>query len=528
MNRLRISLIVLSVLLVFVPALAAQRTPSTIIRFYANPETAALADVEAGENVMLGWLVVGMDGGQTLSLEARVLDRWVSLLDEGEILEAEGQRTVALRPTLTFAPPTYRLSLLDAEGGVLDRRYLIIPFAESEERAEIMSFGTNAQLTDFNALALGTARITVSWEVANRPSGSNIVFEQALADGRIVSVELPRPTLWVPSIGQGVVAPVFPGAGEVVALQLRVVDVATGDTLAEESLALRVGAADEANGVDEADETQVPPSTPDEIAEPTPAARPEVAFAAVPSEEVENTINLSWNVSGGTNVSVWLMLPDPNQGDAWIMADDAIVSGQPGVGSFAYVIPDEMRRDLRFQVQAELQDGSIITAQSEIIEMVCYDLFFDAPETLEQTTCAIMPPLGVQAAYQPFEGGAMIWRADVQRVYVLYDFSASGRAGWAVYEPTGTIEDVGASPPTGLYAPVLGLGSVWSSNPAVLTIGWATAPEQAYTAQIQQVYAETASEDRFYMTLPDGDIIFLYGRLGESDGGPAWGAFEQE
>src|SRR5215813_8247677 len=57
---------------------------------------------------------------------------------------------------------------------------------------QITSFTSTATTVDRTALTNRTARIPVSWTTSNRPEGSNLVFEQALPDGRVLNVELPR------------------------------------------------------------------------------------------------------------------------------------------------------------------------------------------------------------------------------------------------------------------------------------------------------------------------------------------------
>lgn len=116
------------------------------------------------------------------------------------------------------------------------------PFSQSAPT--ITDFGTSANGVDRTQLANRSARIPVRWDTANRPAGSNLIFEQVLPDGRVMNVELPRDNPLVPDRGQGVVQPFPPGdvVNEVV-LRVRLVTIARGTVLDERSITLPILAA---------------------------------------------------------------------------------------------------------------------------------------------------------------------------------------------------------------------------------------------------------------------------------------------
>src|SRR5690606_39877821 len=116
---------------------------------------------------------------------------------------------------------TLRVSMFDlVNGRVYDLRELTIPVLPEGTTPTptptatpmIRFYRVNAENVSSAELAAGTARITVSWEVANRPPNSNLFFEQILSDGRVVTIELPRPDPIVNSSGDGLSAPVPPGS----------------------------------------------------------------------------------------------------------------------------------------------------------------------------------------------------------------------------------------------------------------------------------------------------------------------------
>lgn len=115
-----------------------------------------------------------------------------------------------------------RVSLFDLlNGRVYDLREIALPVlpagatptATTAPAADIRTFTLDATELNANALADGTARVVVHWSVANRPADSNLVFEQVLANGTVVNVELPRSNPIVASEGQGLIAPRAPGNG---------------------------------------------------------------------------------------------------------------------------------------------------------------------------------------------------------------------------------------------------------------------------------------------------------------------------
>jgi hypothetical protein len=222
--------------------IAANPLP-TIVLFSSDLPSLTLAAAEAGAtSVVLSWHVLSVAEPYQLHLDAYELNEWVSLLDADEEMTPTGTRTLFVTHPINFGPPTYRLSVVDEEGRVLDERTLIIPYeVEIEpEFPSIEDFTTTAENVDVNALAQGTARIPVTWEVANRLPTANLVFEQVLEDETVTSVELPRPNMWVSSAGEGVVAPVSPQSASEVRLRLRVVDVISSQTYDEAELTLPI------------------------------------------------------------------------------------------------------------------------------------------------------------------------------------------------------------------------------------------------------------------------------------------------
>jgi hypothetical protein len=131
-----------------------------------------------------------------------------------------------------------------------------------------------------------------------------------------------------------------------------------------------------------------------------------------------------------------------------------------------------------------------------------------------------------EAAYQPFEHGAMVWRKG--RGYIVLPFNPATltQQGIVIFQPDDltvyrdTSADVTAPP--GLFAPVSGFGFVWRgdvfSEPGYglqSVVGWATAPEKGYRLTEQsgtqrfQTNASLQTGLLTYISLPDGRILKL-------------------
>ena len=89
-------------------------------------------------------------------------------------------------------------------------------------------------------------------------------------------------------------------------------------------------------------------------------------------------------------------------------------------------------------------------------------------------------------AWQPFEGGHMLWRQDLSLIYVLFD-----DGGWRVTGDRWREGDADFDPaiiaPDGRYQPVRGFGVVWREDEGVrLALSWGLDEEMGFQGQIQQ------------------------------------------
>jgi hypothetical protein len=113
--------------------------------------------------------------------------------------------------------------------------------------------------------------------------------------------------------------------------------------------------------------------------------------------------------------------------------------------------------------------------------------------------------VSTQAAFQPFERGAMFWRADLTTIDVLQE---DGR--WWRYDDTWDesqpVDDPSLAAPPGLLQPVRGFGKVWREGlggPGA-EIGWAAAPEQGF-----EMLSQPFGGGELFMGM-EGEVYALY------------------
>ncbi len=120
----------------------------------------------------------------------------------------------------------------------------------------------------------------------------------------------------------------------------------------------------------------------------------------------------------------------------------------------------------------------------------------------------------IQAAFQTYEHGFMVWLADSGDIWVF--INAGSRSPWLHLQQNdyaGFSDNVLAAP-SGLVQPINGFGRVWANvrgvNQAHLKdeLGSATAAEVSYTATWQ--FYGAASVMNTYIAMPDGRIADAY------------------
>ncbi len=332
--------------LALVGVVSAQGGPyvPAIVDFVAVTNPITLADVEAGTaDASLSWHIVNVTPGQRVTLDQLIGTGWVSLVPQGQQLEAVDTVDIVIENPLNFGSPTYRLSLLDSRGTALDQRYLVLPYAPDATAPTITDFSTTATSVALDALTDGDARVEVSWSVANRPPQSQIVFDQVVGADELVNIELARPSLYVPSEGLGAVAPRAPIGGSEVTLRMAVLAVPSGDVLASQDIVLPVTGA----GLPVPQQTpqiqppgpaqstpQVQPPGPDQstpqVQPPAPGGSANIVLFTVEPATVApgGNVTMTWQVEGAESVQISEVLPASLSGLTYVQLP---MSGQVSV-----------------------------------------------------------------------------------------------------------------------------------------------------------------------------------------------------
>lgn len=147
--------------------------------------------------------------------------------------------------------------------------------------------------------------------------------------------------------------------------------------------------------------------------------------------------------------------------------------------------------------------------ETVVVPWTCEHQYFFEPGLKR---CPRSAPLTVEGAFQPFEGGFMIWLPwpDQPRPSI-YVFGNDRQLSlfpdtWSADDPANVPEQ---EPPAGLFQPVGGFGKVWRENPAVRDrLGWGTAEETLYNLTYQAEIRESIPGVA-YLTRPDGTILRL-------------------
>jgi serine/threonine-protein kinase len=93
-------------------------------------------------------------------------------------------------------------------------------------------------------------------------------------------------------------------------------------------------------------------------------------------------------------------------------------------------------------------------------------------------------PATTGGAYQQFEHGTMVWRADTSQIYVFFS-DGTWRSFADTFEEGDRESDPAFSPPAGKLQPIRGFGKVWRDNADVREkLGWAQAKEMAQPAEV--------------------------------------------
>lgn len=461
---------------------AAQINAPYIVQFdaTANPSPLSIDAVEAGTATVDGvWSVQNL-GDNALRIDQLVINDWQPVVFQTP-LQATESRQWTIRHPLNFGPVTYRLVVVGADGALLDQRVAMLEFATSSTPPTIDTFQADASTLD-------TGRLLVFWEVRNRNPYTNLVFEQVLADGRVVSIEEPRSFAWVPSVGQGAVVPQPVADGQSVRLRLRVIDVLSIDVS-------NVDVSNNATTVVQRDLVLGDGTEPvilDFSAAPNPVAR-------------DGTITVSWQVQNAEIVQIAQIAADGR----YLRSSEEI--NLTGTRTFSPLANDYYVA--QFFIYAGDRAGNGVTDTLEL-EVLCPYTFFVSAEGLADR-CPVQAVATFAGAYQLFERGEAIWRGDRNEIVLLYSggtyeiFPDTYQEGEAIVYPDGiSIPD----PDSGQTLPIRGFGKVWANHSSARNgLGFAIGVEVGYTITGQDVADPSVQRgySSSFFTFPDESVVEL-------------------
>ncbi|MFN8450983.1 MAG: hypothetical protein U0521_20995 [Anaerolineae bacterium] len=183
---------------------------SAILYFMADIPEVDYQAMEAGTaQDTLYWQTINTDDRYQLTLDRYYQNAWVPALAPDEVLPMSGSKQIVVTTPGTYGYPTYRLTLRNPSGDVVEQQFVVLSYMYVEEGTppHIVSFTTEAQSVDTNLLIQNNVRLVVHWQIENRAPDTLLRFDQVLADGSTITAELPRRILWVPSSGTGAVVP---------------------------------------------------------------------------------------------------------------------------------------------------------------------------------------------------------------------------------------------------------------------------------------------------------------------------------
>jgi hypothetical protein len=216
-----------------------------------------------------------------------------------------------------------------------------------------------------------------------------------------------------------------------------------------------------------------------------------VSFNANPDPVAPGRMmTLTWNVEG---VEVVLLEVTGAEGNIYVGA----LQDLPLVGSTTMNIPFNITGDVRAVIWGanRIRSGSNTMYERVVQHTIAVSL--DLSSTTTSTT---------YAAFQQYQNGFMIWRADTGGVYIFYGSAGGMAGGWPQRDYQG-LPDNALAAPAGFVTPINGFGRVWGNNQVVReSLGWATGGEQGYQLTVRAIPGATLS-----FSLPDGrQVNFTY------------------
>ncbi len=205
------------------------------------------------------------------------------------------------------------------------------------------------------------------------------------------------------------------------------------------------------------------------------------------------TLFLNWAVEGVEFAILDLYLANSN-------TPFTSLSDLPAAGSATITVPDNASDSVRLVLSGarRTRPNGFVAVIERLVQSTLNIPVRPFPTPITTTT---------YAAFQQYEHGFMIWRADTGAVYAFYQGGLWGNWFQSVYEG---LSDSAISAPAGLVSPVNGFGRVWGNFQDVRDrLGWATGVEQGYQMTVTRSPGPPLFTDPYTFTLPDGRVLYF-------------------
>lgn len=506
--------------------------------------------------------------GSSVNVELPRSNPWVNSSGSGQVkplLPADGVSPVMLRLRL--------VEILSRR--ILDQRFLSIPVDYSGTGSiSIAVFEAERSSVDASRLASSQGELVpVRWQVINRSNDLNLYFEQVMPDGSVRSAELPRSNPWVASSGTGTVQLILPpGSATEVVVRLQLRSLVNNLISDERTIRLPIVHSGSSSGAGAPAITRFEANPASATLDGSLTFAWEVSGADqvilnLPGKYLDNlpltgtlTVRVSELATSLLPLHVELLALDSTgtQPGAVAMRDIEVATSHR-IRSFTADAPASQRTTLRWEIEGtfttayisttnyrtqtilierrinsgenngtlavelppvsaevlytltvEDSEGRRITAQVAVPSTCPYTYFVSDPEA-QRNTCPENNVQTIPLAIQNFERGRMIWIGQPQpQIFALYNDGGLMMA-WDSWNNT-PIAYQGITAPAGLFLPERGFGWVWMNVPGVRDrLGFATAPEQGYSGQVQRVgtFYRGQVTGTTYVTLPDGTTLAI-------------------
>jgi hypothetical protein len=228
---------------------------------------------------------------------------------------------------------------------------------------------------------------------------------------------------------------------------------------------------------------------------PPPTTPYILSFTASPNPVVPGgQVTLNWTAQGTEFVVIHMYDLRQNSTGGQNLLE--IRERLPLTGSTTITVPPGAAAGVRFTIWGVNQ--AHFTSSMSMWEWVVQSSI-----TLN-TTANSAGTVTTQAAFQQYENGFLIWRADLGTIYAFYGSSGGTFGGWLQRDYEFLLDNPITDVPVGRVRPINGFGRVWGNFESVRTmLGWATGAEQSYQLRIQ-----TSADSAVYdYSLPDGRVV---------------------